>query len=118
MRPIWLGWAAASFSLALIVAANAADLAGPRPYGIAGRIDQVPRAVGPHCFNHGVVPQRDFWHLGQPASDRWRPDGRQNDFDAATLQFLIQGGVLICGEMPDWPLASGPEEMRGGTVLQ
>jgi hypothetical protein len=118
MRPIWLGWAAAGFSLAFIVAANAADLSGPVPDGIAARVHEVPSAAGPQCFTHSVGTQRDFWHPGQHASDRWPPDGRKNDFDAITTQFLVQGGVLICGEMPDWPSASGPEEMRGGTALQ
>ena len=118
MRPIWLGWAAAGFSLALVVTTSAADLAGPKPDGIDGRVDEVPSAVGPQCFTQSVGGEHDFWRLGQHTSDRWPPDGRKNDFNAITTQFLIQGGVLICGEMPDWPSASGPEEMRGGTALQ
>ncbi len=115
MRTMWLGWAVAGFSLASDVTANAADLAGPVPNGIAGRV--TPSGAAPHCYGQDVG-EPSAWHPLQHMWRRWPPDGRNNDFDPVTTQFLVQGGVLICGEMPDWPLASEPEEMRGGTTDQ
>jgi hypothetical protein len=111
MKPILFGWALATgLSLAFAVVADAADLAGPVPDKVV-KVMREGNNAPRRCSAHGY--RGDFWHPLRQAADRWPPDGRNNRFDAMTTQFLVQGGILICGEMPDWPSVAGPEELRG-----
>ncbi|MEJ0096712.1 MAG: hypothetical protein WDM84_00240 [Bauldia sp.] len=118
MKSLWIGCTAVGISLALVAGAAAADLSGPVPGRNAGRIATAP---GPGCLSQDIGHQYDIdvWHPWRNLWHRRGPDGRNNRFDAETTQFLVAGGVLICGEMPDWPSASGPQQMRtSGPILQ
>jgi hypothetical protein len=113
MKPILFGWAvAAGLSLASTITVNAADLAGPVPDRIA-RAEPEGYAPRQRCAIPTYQGVGGFFHPWRQTADQWPPDGRKNRFDPMTTQFLVQGGILICGQMPDWPSAAGPEQMRG-----